>query len=358
MNSYELDVVFLGIDWTDTSLDVVRQIKNYRRKTAIIGCAADCPPDGLRRAVAAGVSTLLVPPFSAEDLEKALAAGVSSPQSKLTGNVFAFLSAKGGDGATTVGLNVAGSCASRNKKVLFLEADLDSGVASTLMNIAGSHSILDTLESAELLDDTKWSVAVMKTETFDMLPVPVAWRPAEFSKWSYYRLLTFARERYDTMVVDLPAVVNDAAEAILTHAKALYLVCSAEIPSLLLARRRICALEARGLAQVPLVVAVNRFREGGMNVATIEKVLERPVGLVFPESHAEVADAILHGRLVRAKSKLGQAFDSFGAELAGTAPPTARAGMVAEWTASISKRFRHSANRLPERTLSRPRVHR
>ena len=77
----------------------LRQIKNYRRKTAIIGCAADCPPDGLRRAVAAGVSTLLVPPFSAEDLEKALAAGVSSPQSKLTGNVFAFLSAKGGDGA-------------------------------------------------------------------------------------------------------------------------------------------------------------------------------------------------------------------------------------------------------------------
>ncbi|MEO7650150.1 MAG: AAA family ATPase, partial [Bryobacteraceae bacterium] len=223
LNSYELDVVFLGLDWTETAFETARQIRSYRRATSIVGCAAECPPDGLRQAVAAGVSTILVPPFSAEDMEKALAVGVSLPQSKLTGNVFAFLSSKGGDGATTIGLNAAGACASRDKKVLYLEADLDSGIASTLMNITGNHSsIIDTLESAELLDDAKWSRAVVKSEGFDMLPVPVAWSPAEFSKWSYYRLLTFARERYDTLVVDLPAVVNDATEAILTHAEALY----------------------------------------------------------------------------------------------------------------------------------------
>ena len=68
----------------------------------------------------------------------------------------------------------------------------------------------------------------------NVLGTPRAKRAQMFSQWDCRRLLGFARERYDFVVADLPEIVNDATEAIVREAMAVFVVCTPEIPSLFL----------------------------------------------------------------------------------------------------------------------------
>jgi Flp pilus assembly CpaE family ATPase len=130
------------------------------------------------------------------------------------------------------------------------------------------------------------------------------------------------QNRYDTVIVDLPEVINDATEVIVTRAKAVYVVCTPEVPSVFLARRRIRELEERGVPASRVGIVVNRHVGEGGDIGEIEWNLDRQVAMVLPNDYFSVREAILQKALVSRGSDLGKAFHSFARILAGAAPPS------------------------------------
>jgi pilus assembly protein CpaE len=269
-----------------------------------------------------GIIDLLRIPFSEDNLKKAVSKALKSETQKAHENVLAFLPAKAGSGATTTAMNSAVALARHwERKVLLIEVDLHSGLLPVLLKLDPKQSIIDALENSDSLDEARWRQLITKAEGIDILPTPWGKPTVRFTPWEYHRLLAFASPRYDVVVVDLPEVINDATEAIVTRASCVQIVCTAESSSVFLARRRIHELEARSVRPDRVRVVLNRSVEQGA-VAEIELLLGRKLFWVLPNDYQQVRAATSTGRSVEPASSLGQAYRRFAADLVGIeAPP-------------------------------------
>jgi Flp pilus assembly CpaE family ATPase len=203
-----------------------------------------------------------------------------------------------------------------HKKVLILEADLHSGLLPVLVKLNPKYSIVDALGLSDSLDERAWEQLVTKAQGLDLLPTPIAKTKAQFSPWDYHRLLAFASHRYDFVVVDLPEVVNDATEAIVTRASRVHIVCTSEDSSLFLARRRIFELEARMVRDERLRVVLNRH-QSDEPVEEVEELIGRKLAWTLPNDYTSVKAASTEGRRLDPNCPLGRSYRLFAAELAG-----------------------------------------
>src|SRR5262249_30243585 len=150
-----------------------------------------------------------------------------------------FLPAKAGSGCSTICLNVAGCLANTlGKKTLVLEADIRSGMLSFLLNVTPKGSIVDALRDAAHLDDVTLHNLVARSQGLDLLLTSRPKKAMFFSWADYHALLQFAKSRYDTVVVDLPELINDATVEVVRRARSAFIVATAELASLALARQR------------------------------------------------------------------------------------------------------------------------
>ena len=317
INSYEPEIVFLEIGKSDTAIKTARDVQAASQSTAIIGFGEDIPPEKRYEAAQAGVTDILRIPCSDEALKRAIGKALELERTRAHDNVIAFLPAKAGSGSTTTALNVAVSLAHEwNKKVLILESDLHSGLLPVLLKLDPKQSIVDALELSDSLDDNVWDGLVTKAQGIDLLPTPWGKSSSHFTPWEYHRLLAFASPRYDFVIVDLPEVVNDCTEAIVTRAARVHIVCTSENSSVFLARRRIHELEARSVRNDRVQVLLNRHRHEEP-LEEIEMLLGRKLAGALPNDYAQVRAATAAGRVVDPSCALGRAYRRFAAELAG-----------------------------------------
>ncbi|HEY3839409.1 MAG TPA: hypothetical protein VGL72_22705, partial [Bryobacteraceae bacterium] len=237
-------------------------------------------------------------------------------------NVFVFMPAKAGAGASTAALNVTGALANRcGKSAILIEADLHSGPAGMYLNLEPTHTVVDALQASEHLD-TNWNDFVTTVQNFSILP---AWNSRGsvpiVSPWAYRRLLAYTRQRYEYVIFDLPEVVNQATEVIVMAGKAVYMVCTPEVPSLMLARRRTAALVERGMPKERLQIVLNRYSKNGPEPSAVAEILDSPITQVIPNDYKSLWEANLKRQLVAPASIVGKAFESFAWSLTGRAEP-------------------------------------
>lgn len=321
INSYEPEIVFLEIGNSDTAFRTARDIQAASQATAIIGFGDKITPEVRYEAAQVGVFDTLTIPFTEEALKRVIGKALELEHTRAHENVIAFLPAKAGSGATTTALNVAAALVSEfGKKVLILESDLHSGLLPVLLKLDPKQSIVDALELSDSLDDKLWAELITKAHGLDLLPTPWGKTSSHFTPWEYHRLLAFASPRYDFVIVDLPEVVNDATEAIVTRASKIHIVCTSENSSVFLARRRIHELEARTVRHDRVQVLLNRFQHGE-SLDEIELLLGRKLSGALPNDYGQVRAATATGRVVDPICPLGRAYRRFAADLAGIALP-------------------------------------
>jgi Flp pilus assembly CpaE family ATPase len=233
-------------------------------------------------------------------------------------NVIAFLPAKAGSGASTIALNVSGALANQCvKSTILIEADLHSGPAGMYLNLNPTQSVADALQESHRLDPI-WNDLITPVGNFAILPACNIKHPVpQPSPWAYRRLMTYTRNRYEYVIFDLPEVVNQATEAIVTSAKTVYVVCTPEVPSLMLARKRCAGLRDRGVPEDRLQIVLNRYSKDGPEPAAIAEILGYPIGQVIPNDYKSLWEANLKRRLVDPKTSVGQAIEGFAWGLTG-----------------------------------------
>jgi MinD-like ATPase involved in chromosome partitioning or flagellar assembly len=216
-------------------------------------------------------------------------------------------------------VNVAGRLASLHKKVLVIEADIHSGVLSTLLNVSNDRSILHALASASDLTDMTWPHYIVHVFGFDLLLAdPSKTRP--LPSWvDYHQLLQFVLPRYDHIVVDLPEVVNSATEELVRSATNVLVVCTPEVLSLTLAGKRLEKLKHIPAERIQVVV--NRWQAADMSVAALEEILKRKVSTVLPNDYKAVNSAVRTGTLIPSACELGQSISRYAKHLIGIVEP-------------------------------------
>ena len=322
MNVFAPEVVFLDIESSPAGLELAKEVRACHPKTAVIGFCKQCDPARLAELKEGGVTEVLTAPGSEEDFQKLVLQAIQAKTATVADNVIAFLPSKAGSGSTTSALNIAVSLVKDWKKsVLVLEADLHSGPIGALLNLETQASVLDALENSQWMNDSMWGRLVSKAQGVDVLPMPAAKQPVMVSRWEYLRLLTFARSRYDMVLVDLPELVDDATDALVVQAKVVHVIVTPGKASLFLARRRIDELTSRGTPDRRIRIVLNRCLQRNEGFQNIEKVLERPVSVLLPNDDLCFRQAACDSQIVDAESELGKAFRSFARVLAGIEGP-------------------------------------
>ncbi len=316
LNSFTPDLVLVELEPLTDALTLVRAARLISPGLAVAGYRAQGPAQSVEEAAEAGVLEILSLPMSDEAFRQCLMRAMRRVRPEVQVNLLAFLPAKAGSGASTVAINVAGALArSWEKKVLLIDADLHSGLVSVLLKVTGEYTLAHALENAALLDGTLWRRIVSQAQGMDLLVTPKPSAPQRVSWTKYHQLLQFVGPRYETVVVDLPEVVSDATVEIVRRASKIFIVATAELPSLVLARQRARDLKAKGAPPDRIGLIVNRWQNSDVDLADIERFAEERVAVVIQNDYQGVRRAIQEGRLVGPRSELGRSFATFSKTL-------------------------------------------
>ena len=208
-----------------------------------------------------------------------------------TGRVLSVLGAKGGVGVTTLAVNLAARLVQEKKNVILLEFRPDFGTVAVHFNLKPTASLaaLRTLEPTAITEQMVNRLLV-KTET----GVRVLCGPQSASEFGPFapglggallgRLVTMC----DYVIVDLPPLLDEAAELVLKSSEQVFLVIEPELTSVVAAAHRLEQLAALSNTLTTRVIAVNR--QGVMLLSLRE--IENRLGVVLLDVLPSAADAM------------------------------------------------------------------
>lgn len=310
-------LVLLDFDERVTALETAQSIHAGSPGTAIIALQ----PDAGEHFDVADTGIVCSIAFDSEphQLDRAVEEAIHQVQHAVNPNLITFLPAKAGAGCSTVVLNTATALhRSLQREVLVLEADLRSGVLSNALGCTGRGTIQNAFLSIHELDSFRWSQLVTPRFGVDWLLSDRS-APAQPPDWShYFALLDYASPHYNSILVDLPELVNPGTAEILRSSGRVFVVTTQETMSLTLANQRFTELAGWGIPPDRIGVLLNRLEDKVPTRADVERLLQHPVSAVFPNDYHACQESISGGVPVSNESKLGTAFTRFAAQLIGT----------------------------------------
>jgi len=323
VGSYRADILLLELSpaTLPAAIELAKRLQVNRSGTIYVGFANQ-PLAEERAALDAGIWQILVSPFDEKDFLQTIRLALD--QQKTESSVHGFLPAKGGSGATLTALNTA-ICLTQvlHRKVLLIEADFYSGTLPLLLNFKPQSSVMEALESSALLDDRSWPTMVSNSHGVDILAAWGARTAGQDSPLNFDRLLGFAKQRYDIVIVDLPEVVDRVTEAVSYHSRNMFVVTTPEPICLEVARRRLRQLEARGAKASARRVILNRVlvHPATVDIAEYENATGGKIAAVLPNDYAMIQASIAGTGPVSIDSLLGKAYLALAGSVAGQEMP-------------------------------------
>jgi pilus assembly protein CpaE len=215
-----------------------------------------------------------------------------------TGEVFAFLGAKGGVGTTTVATNVATTLAQSEKgSTLLIDLHLAYGDAAVYLGTEPRFSVIDALENVHRLDKTFLNGLVGHARAgLSLLASSDRASATPVDTTSVRTLIESAARHYRYVVLDVPRsdVMIDALEP----AARIIIVANQELATVRAATRLSAALRQR-YGKDRLSVVVSRYDiEAEIGQSDVERVLGTQVAHTFPSNYRIALEALNTGRPV------------------------------------------------------------
>jgi pilus assembly protein CpaE len=212
------------------------------------------------------------------------------------GSIYAFSPAKPGVGATTIAVHTAAAIARlSNQPTLLMDFDLKLGITNFLLKLGGQNSVLDAFDASPNLDKTLWDKAVSRRGMLEVLGSA----PAEFGRVilpaAAADVLKFAGQHYATICVDLPGEMGNIELETLRQAKEIFLVCTPDLGTLYMAKRKADLLRSLGLGADVSVIMNRADWRSAVPVSDVEEMLRLPVRFSVSSDPARITDATARG---------------------------------------------------------------
>ena len=284
-------------------------------------------PDLILHCLRQGAAEFLIQPFTAEDLRPVLhRLSQLSPTISYGkgGKIICVAPPKGACGASTIATNLAhrkkrlGS-----KKLLLVDLDSLSGTVSFLLKLKSNYSFHDAVNRVSGLDTDLWAGMVSSSNGFDALLAPENPMDTIQDIPDPTPVLEFARQLYDTVIVDCPGVLGDSGLALANVSDELLLVTTNELPALQATQRVLAHLDRHRVEHSKLRLIVNRYsREVGLSSDAIATALHMDVYQIIPSDYASVQRALVEGKPISPNCAFGRSMAALTDRLSGKKPST------------------------------------
>lgn len=318
------DALVVDLRGAATVPPALTALKRQHPSTGIVIIASSLDPGLLVEAMRAGVNEVVPEPFGQQDLERAVSRVTADRLAQDSGDVFAFIGAKGGVGATTIAVNVGtmlGKIA-RPRRALLIDLHYAGGDGAVFTGAEPRFSVLDAVENINRLDQSVLRTMVISVApATDLLAAPERPAIARLDSAKLKHLLSVAAANYKYAVLDLPrsdGAVLDALESV----KTIYIVANQELATVRSASRLATMLRQRyGRDKVGLVIS-RSDRQADIGHADVEKAVGLQVAYTFPSDYRVALQALNTGRPLALDNHndLSSAFHRFACQIAGVKP--------------------------------------
>ena len=319
------DAVLIDISgWHEPLEGLVNSIRGAIGDPMVIALNNSADPDSILASMRAGINEYLYPPLQ-DPLRRALERRSAERSrrrdagAKAGGKSFAFLSAKGGCGATTLVTHVAAELGRQNQKVLLADLDLDSGMVAFITKTKSVYSILDAVNNLHRLDIHYWKALVSNgIPGVEIVAAPLALASKQQIKDEQVRhVLGFARPHYDWTLVDLGRSLSHIAMAALEEIDEACVVTTLEVPALHQSKQIIQTLIDSGYGKNKIRLILNRSpKRLDITPGELEKMLGVPIFFMIPNDYPELYETYAEGRMLNRNSVLGKQIAKLAIKLA------------------------------------------
>lgn len=320
------DLLFVSLESPPSAIAVVKYLEKEAEGVQTIAFHREANSTVLLEAMRAGLREFLSHPFDREQLEESLVRVAAQlekrpPSYASTQEVFSFLPAKAGVGASTVAVNLCAQIAAApGMLTLLADFDLNSGMLRFMMKLENPNSILDAAAYSSVLDESLWPQMVTGRGNLHMIHAGPLNPHVRIDGTQIHNLVDFARRNYKAIGFDLSGNLERYSVELMEHSKRILLVTTPEIPSLHLAREKLQFLQNIGLGgRVALIL--NRYpRRHVISPQEVAEVVGAPVTAVLPNDYQGVQQALARATCVSPNSDLGQAYGSLARGLLEAVP--------------------------------------
>jgi pilus assembly protein CpaE len=319
------DVVLVDISrWKEPLESLVASIRGATGDSMIIALNTSADAEAILSSLRAGINEYLFTPLQ-ETLRRALEKRSAERSrrrdgaNKGSGKAFAFFSAKGGCGATTLICHVAAELGYQNHKVLLADLDLDAGMVGFITKTKAVYSILDAINNIHRLDIHYWKALVSNgIPGVEIVASPLALASKQQVKDEQIRnIINFVRPHYDWTLVDLGRSLSRLGMAALEEIDEACLVATLEVPALHQAKQIIQTLLDSGYGKNRIRLILNRApKRLDITPGELEKMLGVPIFCMIPNDYPELYETYAEGRMVARGTDLGKQMARLAGKLA------------------------------------------
>ncbi|WP_170285798.1 AAA family ATPase [Propionivibrio limicola] len=283
-------------------LDAIESLSLVSPGIDIVLISADTSAEFLMHAMRSGVREV-VPSNASHDALQAALTRLSQKRIKQTGSaapegkVFAFLSCKGGSGATFLAANFAYVLATEyGKRVALIDLNLQFGDAA--MFVSESHppsNLAELSQQIHRLDASLLAASMLEVApNFFVLAAPD--NPdhlTDVQREHIDTIVRLARLHYDFVVLDLPRSLNGVSLQVLDVADMIFPVMQLTLPFVRDGKRLLTIFRSLDYPRSKIKVIVNRYEKGGeFTLDDLEKAIDGRIAYVVPNSYRAAAASV------------------------------------------------------------------
>jgi pilus assembly protein CpaE len=249
-------------------------------------------------------------------------AGTAAPAGRL-GQLTALFATRGGVGATTVGVNLAGALARQQDRVCLLDFDLLLGDVQPFLDLSGGYSLSDVMTNMTRLDREVLDASVTRHASgVHVIAQSGKLEEAERIRTGGVRaLLDFLRGHYQQLVVDGLCGFDELSLQVLDACQQIVMVLTQDVPSVRSTRRCLELFRQLGYADRQIKLVVNRYQRGSeITAEVISEAVGLPVAHTLANDFASASAAINRGVVLHEaapRSPLTRDLESLAALVAG-----------------------------------------
>jgi pilus assembly protein CpaE len=314
MRRWAPKLIFMSMEDATSASNVGRLLETEYSSIQRVALSTVEDPSVLRLALQLRMAEVMVAPFHQELFEQVLrrvadhlqlhpASGAS------LGQVYAFMPAKGGVGASTIASNAARAMAQvPGSHVLLADFDISSGMAGFMFKAEHDYSINDAAIRNKDLDDETWQRLVKKVGNVDLMLSDAPRVDGGITPEQIAPILDFARKSYSVIGADLGGTIDDRSLAVMREANRIFLVTTPELASLRMAKLKAMTLRKLEWEDKTALLLNRATKKMEIPVEEIAALVGLPVFATFPCDYADVTRSI---RAAESSPKLAASIKQF-----------------------------------------------